>query len=112
MSNTNGTNSFARSLNGIITYDDGAGSVIQNGTVNTGTLITNNIQASNLTTDCKLWETNSGNILIGSTTATNILKFQTPITECTSQPTTANGVVNKIYADTNISNLLASTNIW
>ena len=55
----------------------------------------------------------SGHIVIGSSSATNsIIKFQTPLTEVLSQPTTANGVVNKLYADTNISNLLAGLNIW
>jgi len=60
MSNTNGTNSFARSLNGIITYDDGAGTVIQNGTITTVNLAINNIVASNLATDCGIWEYNTG----------------------------------------------------
>ena len=158
MSNSNGTNSFARSLNGIITYDDGAGTVIQNGTVKTEKLAINSIEASNLTTDCNIWQRNSGttyyssfasgpinfgvsstgninigpaagiisegnlsigsssglsgNIVLGAPSTTGKLKFQTPITEVLSQPTTSNGVVNKIYADTNISNLLAGLNTW
>ena len=47
MSNTNGTNSLARSINGIITYDDGAGTLIQNGKIITNTFITNTFNALN-----------------------------------------------------------------
>ena len=43
MSNSNGTSYTARSMNGIITIDDGAGTVIENGIIKTNGLQTNNI---------------------------------------------------------------------
>lgn len=49
MSNTNGTNSLARSINGIITYDDGAGTLIQNGTIITNTLTAKNLSVETIT---------------------------------------------------------------
>ena len=66
MSNSNGTNSLARSLNGIITYDDGSGTVIQNGTVITNNLAMNIISAQNPATDCELWSNNTGSTYIAS----------------------------------------------
>jgi hypothetical protein len=49
MSYTNGTNSLARSMNGIITYDDGAGTLIQNGTIITNTLTAKNLSFETVT---------------------------------------------------------------
>ena len=45
MSNSNGTSYTARSMNGIITIDDGAGTVIEDGIITTNGLKTNNILA-------------------------------------------------------------------
>ena len=60
MSNTNGTNSLARSLNVIITYDDGSGTVTENGTIITNNLALNTISAEYPTKYCNIWETNTG----------------------------------------------------
>ena len=48
MSNSNGINTLARSINGIITYSDGSGTLIQNGKIITITLTANIINAINL----------------------------------------------------------------
>lgn len=60
MSNSNGANSLARSLNGIITYDDGSGTVIENGTIKTNNLALNTISAEYPTKDCDIWSNNTG----------------------------------------------------
>ena len=48
MSNSNGINTLARSINGIITYSDGSGTLIQNGKIITITLTANIISALTL----------------------------------------------------------------
>ncbi len=60
MSNTNGTNSFARSMNGIISYNDGAETVIQNGMITTEKLSINNILGEDPSTTCNIWKDNTG----------------------------------------------------
>jgi len=69
MSNSNGINTLARSINGIITYADGSGTLIQNGKVITITLTANIITALKLfinNIDC------NGILQIGSVTTTQI----------------------------------------
>ncbi|MEI8138202.1 MAG: hypothetical protein WCH21_12830, partial [Bacteroidota bacterium] len=53
-------------MNGIITIDDGAGTVIQNGTIITNNLALNTISAEYPTKDCDLWSNNSGSTYIAS----------------------------------------------
>lgn len=60
MSNSNGANSLARSLNGIITYDDGSGTVIENGTIKTNNLALNTISAEYPTKTCEIWSNTTG----------------------------------------------------
>ena len=45
MSNSNGTSYTARSMNGIITIDDGAGTTLEDGTITTDHFTTNNLNA-------------------------------------------------------------------
>lgn len=88
MSNSNGINTLARSINGIITYSDGSGTLIQNGKIITITLTATIINAINLlisnincngilligsaaTTEIKIIPT--GNLTLGSATSTNTL---------------------------------------
>jgi hypothetical protein len=69
MSNSNGINTLARSINGIITYADGSGTLIQNGKIITITLTANIITALKLfinNIDC------NGILQIGSVTTTQI----------------------------------------
>ena len=81
MSNTNGANSLARSLNGIITLDDGAGTVIQNGIVKTNGLQTNNILAEYTDQPCSLFanSASSGASLGNPNQATYVRSYWTPI---------------------------------
>ena len=73
MSNSNGTSYTARSMNGIITYDDGAGTVIEDGTITTTSLSLNNILASTTATAYTLWSNVvSGVIKIGSQTQSGL----------------------------------------
>ena len=73
MSNSNGTSYTARSMNGIITYDDGAGTVIEDGTITTTSLSLNNILASTTATAYTLWSNVvSGIIKIGSQTQSGL----------------------------------------
>ena len=73
MSNSNGTSYTARSMNGIITYDDGAGTVIEDGTITTTSLSLNNILASSTATAYTLWSNVvSGIIKIGSQTQSGL----------------------------------------
>ncbi len=46
MSNSNGTSYTARSMNGIITIDDGAGTTLEDGTITTDSFTTNSLNAS------------------------------------------------------------------
>jgi hypothetical protein len=88
MSNSNGINTLARSINGIITYADGSGTLIQNGKIITITLTANIINALNIiissigsnglltigsatTTEIKIIP--NGNLTLGSATSTDTL---------------------------------------
>ena len=48
MSNSNGTSYTSRSMNGIITIDDGLGTLIQNGIINTNHFTTNTFTTTHL----------------------------------------------------------------
>ena len=73
MSNSNGTSYTARSMNGIITYDDGAGTVIEDGTITTTSLSLNNILKSTTASAYTLWSNVvSGVIKIGSQTQSGL----------------------------------------
>ena len=73
MSNSNGTSYTARSMNGIITYDDGQGTVISDGTITTQSLSLNNILAASTNLACSLFSNIvSGIIQIGSSTTASL----------------------------------------
>lgn len=107
MSNTNGANSLARSLNGIITLDDGAGTVIQNGIVKTNGLQTNNILAEYTDQPCSLFanSASSGLSLGNPNQATYVRSYWTPVS--------GYDVINYLYLTTTYyTNLLGLTNVW
>jgi len=79
MSNTNGYQTLTKSMNGIITLSDGAGTTISNGTVSTTNLdvvnlSTQNIVAPNLSTSSAIYTANTGNIFVGSNSDALFLK--------------------------------------
>ena len=55
MSYTNGFQTLVQSMNGLLTFNDGAGTVIENGTITTQSLSLNNIYATLPTLVCNLW---------------------------------------------------------
>ena len=80
MSTTTGTSYTARSMNGIITIDDGQGTTISDGKITTGsitldTLYCDNIQTKTSTDNAYLYTNTSGIITIGTnaTVSTNTL---------------------------------------
>lgn len=100
MSNTNGTNSLARSMNGIITYDDGAGTLIQNGTI-----ITNNFTVQNF---------NALNAIISGSIKCNIIDGLNDLTQsdiCTLFNNEVNGIIYIGCANTTIMYIGYNTNI-
>ena len=100
MSNTNGTNSFNRSLNGIITYDDGAGTLIQNGTI-----ITNNFTVQNF---------NALNAIISGSIKCNVIDSLNDLTQsdiCTLFNNEVNGIIYIGCANTSFIYIGYNTNI-
>lgn len=83
MSNTNGYNTLTKSMNGIITVSDGMGTVIEDDTVTTDTVIcttfetdnlnVNNIQGKLPTDNITLYTNTTGNIRIGDNSAINTI---------------------------------------
>lgn len=55
MSYTNGFQTLVQSMNGLLSFNDGAGTVIENGTITTQSLSLNNILATLPTLVCNLW---------------------------------------------------------
>lgn len=93
----------ARSMNGIIEIDDGAGTLISGGIIQT-----NDINTANLTSDFitanNLLEANVDETITGKWTFS-----QTPY--ITQTPTDANDAVHKSYVDDNFVGLLGTQNI-
>ena len=93
----------ARSMNGIIELDDGAGTLISGGVIQT-----NNINTANLTSDFitanNLLEADVNETITGKWTFS-----QTPY--ITQAPTDANDATNKAYIDNNFVGLLGTQNI-
>jgi len=93
----------ARSMNGIIEIDDGAGTLISGGIIQT-----NDINTGNLTSDF----ITANNLLEGDVNETITAKWtfsQAPY--ITTAPTDANDAVNKAYVDDNFVGLLGTQNI-
>lgn len=105
MSNTNGYNTLTKSMNGIITLADGNGTVIEDGTITTGELSTQNISAPDPTADSTIYGDSTGFITIGGVNSTVL---------CPSTPVTPDEVANKAYVDsvTGGGITLAGTNVW
>ena len=73
MSYTNGFQTLVQSMNGLLTFNDGAGTVIENGTITTQSLSLNNILATITNTSVSLWSnftTGTANLLTGLTSGT------------------------------------------
>ena len=107
MSNTNGSNTMERSMNGIITYDDGAGTVIENGIITTNGVQTNNILAEYTDKPCSLFanSTSSGVSLGNPNQATYVRSYWAPVS--------GYDVINYLYLTTTYYiNLLGLTNVW
>ena len=84
MSTTTGTSYTARSMNGIITIDDGQGTTISDGQITTNSmsldsLYCDNIQTKNNTDNAYLYTTTSGIVYIGqnATTSTDTINCNT-----------------------------------
>lgn len=73
MSYTNGFQTLVQSMNGLLTFNDGAGTVIENGTIKTQSLSLNNIIANLPTVVVNLWSnftTGTANLLTNLTSGT------------------------------------------
>lgn len=105
MSSTIAQPSNMKSMNGIVTYDDGAGTVISGGVVTAGSLNTQNITAPDPAANSTIYGSSTSLITIGNVNTTVI---------CESVPTTANEVANKAYVDSVSSGsvTLGGTNVW
>ena len=101
MSNSNGTSYTARSMNGIITIDDGAGTTIENGTIITDDFTVNNFTATNA-------------IMSGSITCNiiNGLNDLTLANICTLFNNEVNGIIYIGCANTTFIYIGYNTNIY
>jgi hypothetical protein len=105
MSSTIAQPSNMKSMNGIVTYDDGAGTVISGGTITASALNTQNITAPDPAATSSVYATNSNTITIGNP--------YTPVyveRACAS----AFEVANKAYVDAQTGGAvtLGGTNTW
>ena len=105
MSSTIAQPSNMKSMNGIVTYDDGAGTTISGGVVTASALSTQNITAPNPSATSSIYANNSNTITIGNA--------YTPVyvpRTCAS----ANEVANKAYVDAQTGGAvtLGGTNTW
>jgi hypothetical protein len=71
--NSNGTETLTQSMNGILSFNDGSGTVIENGTITTGSinltnLNINEIQGITPTDNISLYTDSTGSVDIGSST--------------------------------------------
>ena len=105
MSSTIAQPSNMKSMNGIVTYDDGAGTVISGGVVTASALSTQNITAPDAGASSTIYGSSTNLITIGNVNTTVI---------CESVPTTPNEVANKAYVDSVSSGsvTLGGTNVW
>ena len=79
--NSNGTETLTQSMNGIISFNDGSGTIIQNGTITTNTFNTTNLNVDNIqgiapADNITLFTDTIGNIDLGGLTKTHILNVQ------------------------------------
>ena len=111
MSYTNGNEYIIKSMNGIKTFDDGSGTVIENGEINTSIMTTDEINCSSslsapsVITDFIQSDTN---LTINSTAST--LFDLTVLTKPSSENSTK--VASTAFANTAVNNLLSAVNTW
>ena len=105
MSSTIAQPSNMKSMNGIVTYDDGAGTVISGGTITTSALNSQNITAPEPAETSSIYATNSNTITIGNA--------YTPV-YCPRTCGSALEIANKAYVDgaTGGAVTLGGTNTW
>lgn len=77
MSSTNGIQTLAKSMNGIISISDGSGTVIENGVIQTEGIASNNLVAATPSSTCSLYQNvNPNNIIsVGSQVAPTTLNL-------------------------------------
>ena len=108
MSYTNGYQTLVQSMNGLLTFNDGAGTIIQNGTITVNQIDTNNINASQPSSGCSLFSNIIGGIsvILGNT----LSYIQVPgIFSANTIQTYTTGVVN-LYTDITSSLFNIGTN--
>ena len=111
MSYTNGNEYIIKSMNGIKTFDDGSGTIIENGEINTTIMTTDEINCigsltcPSVITDFIGSETN----LSFLSTASTLYDF-TVLTKTATENSTK--VASTAFVNTAVNNLLSGTNIW
>ena len=93
-------------MNGIITYDDGAGTLIQNGTIITNNFTTNTFTANDF---------NAINAIISGSIKCNIIDGLTDLTQtniCTLFNNEVNGIIYIGCANTSFIYIGYNTNIY
>ena len=133
-----GYETLAQSMNGILSFNDGAGTLIQNGTITTNGLQTNNILAEYTNQVCSLFsnlvvgikttigryititdnaiDTSAGDLQLGGSTTSGVVLGKpdgTNYVRSYAIPTSTYDVINYAYLiGTYTHNLLGLTNIW
>ena len=107
MAYQNGYQTLTQSMNGILSFNDGAGTIIQDGTITTNSIATNNLLAEFPTQTCSLFANATGNgVSLGNPLGTTYVRsYWTPVS--------GYDVINYAYlTGTYYSNLLGLTNLW
>ena len=111
MSYTNGNEYIIKSMNGIKTYDDGSGTVIENGEINTSIMTTDEINC--------LFTLRAPSIITDSLGSSTTLTLSSPattnydldvLTKTATENTTK--VASTAFVNTAITNLKSATNTW
>ena len=111
MSYTNGNEYIIKSMNGIKTYDDGGGTIIEDGEITTTTMTTNDInclftlRAPSIITD----SLGSSTTLTISSPATTLYDLDILTKTATENSTKA---ASTAYTTTAITNLKSASNTW
>ena len=111
MSYTNGNEYIIKSMNGIKTFDDGSGTIIENGEINTTIMTSDEIKcAQSLTCPSVITD------FIGSETNLSFLSSASTLYDFTILTKTASENSTKAastaFVNTAINNLLSGTNTW
>jgi hypothetical protein len=111
MSYTNGNEYIIKSMNGIKTYDDGSGTVIENGEISTSIMTTDDmnclftLRAPSIITD----SLGSSTSLTISSIASTLYDFSVLTKTATENSTKA---ASTAFVNTAITNLKSATNTW